>query len=86
MIKEARIGANGLLNNARINNVERYRLSRIIFTLDRIIKRTPEQDAALHDARMTYSARPLDFGGDVASSLTVKGKKAKEKAQEAASE
>lgn len=82
MIKEARIGANGLLNSARINNAERYRLSRIIFILGRIIKRTPEQDAALHDARMAYSARPLDFGGDVASSLTVKGRKAQTKVRE----
>lgn len=88
--KEIRIGAAGLSNAARANNVKRYALGREVYRIEQAIKQDPadyrsrrdELDAQLSAARKAYQAFPLDFGGDNSTALGVKGKKAQTKAKD----
>lgn len=82
MPSEKRIGATGLPNEARANNVKRYELSRRIYDLHINGERVEGIDSVLPELEGEYKSRPLDFGGSSATANQKGNKKSGTKAKE----
>lgn len=87
MPKEERIGAQGLPNGARLENMRRYQCSRVIYHAQQMGRLNPEwaelSESIIDEVRMVYDDKAGPAGGEDAATLGVKGKKAANKTKEA---